>query len=96
LSLKGGPDLAVDGQGRPVIATQAGSPREGWSFVITRRRRDGHLDRTFGRHGWVDTRFPGSALPFAIEVDEKGRILVAGSMTKGKTHSIALARYLSR
>lgn len=96
LSLNIGPDLAVDARARAVIATQAGSPRNGWSFVITRRRSDGRLDRSFGRRGWVKTRFPGSALPFAIEVDERGRILVAGSMTKGKAHSVALARYLSR
>lgn len=96
LSLGVGAALGVDGRGRPLIATPVGNPRKEWKFMLMRRRSDGSLDRRFGHRGRVRTGFSGSALPSQVLIDGEGRILVGGSMDRGKRQGIALARYLSR
>ena len=52
----------------------------------------GRLDRTFGRDGQV-TAFPGGASGYAVALDARGRIVVAGYTTRGKA-DFAVARFL--
>jgi uncharacterized delta-60 repeat protein len=87
--------VAIDARGR-IVAAGTGESR---FFALARYKRNGHLDRSFGRHGRVITRF-GPAhdrVPFqtayAILIDSRGRIVVAGDAGYSGQHKFALARY---
>ena len=51
----------------------------------------GRLDRTFGRDGRV-TAFPGGASGYAVALDARGRVVVAGYTTRGNA-DFAVARF---
>jgi uncharacterized delta-60 repeat protein len=87
--------VAIDGRGR-IVAAGTGESR---FFALARYKRSGHLDRSFGRHGRVITRF-GPAhhrVPFqtadAVLIDSRGRIVVAGDAGYSGGSAFALARY---
>jgi len=56
-------------------------------MALSRYRRDGSLDRSFGRRGKVVTSLSGNALAVAIQRD--GKIVVGG----GANHAFVLLRY---
>ncbi|QWP77036.1 hypothetical protein J5226_01115 [Lysobacter sp. K5869] len=92
-------DLAVQDDGRIVLAGRAVDPRE-WPmrtrFAVARYGEDGRLDPGFGDGGRVLTsfadysRFDAEAQTLAIQAD--GRIVVAGGL--GGAYATAMARYL--
>lgn len=89
------PALAVDARGRPILATSEKEHRESWWSIVSRRLRNGRLDRSFGRGGRVSTHFPGYFSPSQVLIGGSGKILVGGAYSQGGRSGIALARYLS-
>jgi len=86
--------VAVDEQGRIVVASSAAQNMLDSSFVLTRYRSDGTLDPTFGDGNQVLSSFPGeSANANALAIQPDGRIVVAGSLATENTARFALARY---
>jgi uncharacterized delta-60 repeat protein len=91
--------LAVDGQGRIVVAGDA-QTASGTDFAVVRLKADGTqfegtLDSTFNGVGLQHFNFtPGGTdrdFPHALAVDGQGRIVVAGDTT-GNTSDFAVAR----
>jgi len=87
--------LVIQPSGKIVAAAAAG-PHESsdtivWRFVITRYRKDGTLDRTWGGDGKVRTDFPGGGWARGAAAQDDGKIVVAGGAGGG----FALARYLA-
>ena len=90
--------VAVQGDGRVVVAGSAWEPGTGQNFALLRYAVDGSLDPTFGGgDGWLTTDFGGYDSARAVTIQPDGRILVAG---EGQVaHSLrysdmAVARYL--
>lgn len=84
--------VAVQGDGR---ATVVGS-RNGHAFLITRLRRDGTPDRTFGHRGTKTIRFGGAsaATAQAVALFRDGRIVVGGTVTFGGVRRFTAVRLL--
>jgi len=87
--------LAVDRQGRALLATSEVVETGFCQFLVIRRNRDGSADMGFGRGGKVYTEFPGSAAADAILVGGRDRIVVAGTTTDpfSRRYGLALVRY---
>jgi uncharacterized delta-60 repeat protein len=87
--------VAIDSHNR-IVAAGTGESR---FFALARYKRNGHLDRSFGRHGRVITRFGPARhrVPFqaahAVLIDSRGRIVVAGDAGYSGNAKFALARY---
>jgi uncharacterized delta-60 repeat protein len=98
--------VAVDGRGRILLAGSFYTPQVGGgsagskhsAFVVGRLLPDGRMDRSFGRRGWLFTSLPRPLEldSTAATLDSKGRLLVAGFVTKpGQSNGgFAVARYL--
>ncbi|WP_328874619.1 calcium-binding protein [Streptomyces sp. NBC_00287] len=82
-----GYDLALQSDGRVVVAGSAGSG--GADFALARYNTDGSLDGGFGNGGRVTTAFAGEDLARGVQVQPDGRIVAAGR----SGFDIALARY---
>lgn len=79
-----GMDVAIDADDRVVVAGFAGSDvTRQYKFALARYNSDGTLDLSFGNNGLVLTSFPtsepSSEEAYALAIDSRGRILVAGS-----------------
>jgi uncharacterized delta-60 repeat protein len=96
---------AVDGRGRILLVGLLKPPRRGrhgegqgpGAFMVGRLLADGRPDPTFGRHGWIITRFPGSLEVTSADgtLDDQGRLVVAGSTAgHGPYGGFVIARYL--
>jgi uncharacterized delta-60 repeat protein len=96
---------AVDAKGRILLAGFVGSPvsepakgQPRSSFVVARLLPDGEVDRSFGQKGWIFSRLPGrlELTSAQASLDSKGRLLVAGTVTKPRhlDGAFILARYL--
>jgi uncharacterized delta-60 repeat protein len=94
---------AVDSRGRVLLvgyreSNDAGAGLQPSAFVVGRLSADGRLDRSFGRNGWIVTRLPRplDLLYARGTLDSKGRLLVAGMVTKPghEDGAFAVARYL--
>jgi len=85
--------LAIDGQGRIVVAGFSADPDYTFSqFALARYKSDGNLDTTFSNDGIVITNFEGSyEAASALAIDKADKIVVAGYATS----DFALARYNS-
>src|SRR6185295_9734172 len=87
--------VALQSDGRVVVASQANRGALGTDFALERYNCDGTLDTTFDGDGKVTTDFSGAtdhALAVAIQTD--GRIVAAGySSTNSILSDFALARY---
>jgi len=90
--------LVIQPNSRIVGAGHAGPHEYGeaveWRFVLTRLRADGTLDRTFGRHGKVSTRFAGGAFAIDATAQPDGKVVVVGGAGASNTEAFAVARYL--
>lgn len=94
--------IAVQGDGKIVVAgtfsDQLTVPADG-DFALTRYNSDGSVDDTFGLHGGVLADFfngSSSAAAFAIAIDSKGNLVVAGRANQGSNPSeFAVARFTS-
>ena len=87
--------LALESDGRIVVAGGAGfgGPNERWALV--RYDTDGSLDSSFGTDGTVLTDFsPAPDVPFGLAIQPDGRIVTAGAARLGRPNTVwALARY---
>ncbi|HYQ01711.1 MAG TPA: hypothetical protein VER96_23720 [Polyangiaceae bacterium] len=65
-------------------------------FTVLRFTRDGELDTSFGSAGIVTTQVgDGADVARAIAVDDKGRVVVAGSASGATSLDFAVVRYLA-
>lgn len=93
--------IGVDDRGRPLVAGDiAATPRKRSRFFLMRLTSTGRTDGSFGRHGWVETRFGTGrdAVGQQILIDRRGGIVVGGALFEpgpSAKYKIALARYLS-
>ncbi len=89
-----GPLMAIHASGRVVLA---GAPRLGGirRFALARYNQDGSLDTRLGGNGVVLTDFPNAleAVTGDCAIDDRGRIVVAGSAKTAAGWQFALARY---
>jgi uncharacterized delta-60 repeat protein len=84
--------VAIQPDGKIVVAGLANHPERGWDFAVARYEPDGTLDDSFDGDGRLTTDFddgPDGASALAMQPD--GRILVAGE----STGDFASARYES-
>jgi len=93
-----GTGIAVQPDGKIIVAGYIFSPSEIADFALARYNRDGSLDKSFGTGGKVTTDFfrdPDAA--FAITIQPDGKIILAGIANRSFSTTIAayfaLARY---
>jgi uncharacterized delta-60 repeat protein len=91
-----GRDVAVQTDGRILLAGWVANATGGTHFALARYTSDGSLDGSFGSDGLLTTAFPGfpqaQALDMGLQPD--GRILVAGgAYANDGSEQFALARY---
>jgi uncharacterized delta-60 repeat protein len=83
-------DVAVQRDGKIVAVGTQNQTASGSEF-LARYDNDGTLDSSFGAGGKVTTGFTA---PYAVALQDDGRIVAAGSTGSGPTHGdFALARY---
>jgi uncharacterized delta-60 repeat protein len=93
------PDLAIQKNGKIVVAAGARPPRatglDRWDFdfVLGRLLPNGALDRRFGHNGVVRDDFGSSAFGQAVAVQPNGKLLIAG-MVGDLADDVGLARHL--
>jgi len=80
--------LAIQPDGKIVVAATAGTPGTNSLFAVLRYDPDGRLDRSFSRDGRVAAAVPGGGVARAVSLQADGRIVVAGS---AGAHSIEFA-----
>ncbi len=96
-------DIAIQQDGKIVVAGTLGSET---GFKVVRYLANGMLDESFGEAGHVATRFPWKRFPHVpplylgatgreVEIDDQGRILVAGSISNYPSANFAVTRYTS-
>lgn len=98
--------LAVDRRGRVLLggtmygAKEVRDPRDGTRrhpsfFALVRLGADGRLDRRFGPHGRIATRFGSLRIrQSSLLLDSRGRAIAVGSYRgDGETRGLAVARY---
>jgi uncharacterized delta-60 repeat protein len=87
--------VAIDDKDRIVAAGWA-TVDNSRQFAVARYNSDGSLDTTFGEGGRVVTDFDSSLREeiFALRIDNRGRIVVAGdALVDGRDYEFAMARY---
>lgn len=65
-----------------------------WYFGAFRYLPNGDLDQSFGEGGWVKNNLGSFERPWAVEVQDDGRIVVAGESDCPYAMCFTLARYL--
>jgi uncharacterized delta-60 repeat protein len=85
-AVNGRPAIAIQPDGKIVIACGVGNPRR---FGLARYDARGALDPTFGEGGKVRTRFAKGSTAHAVALQRDGKIVAAGS----SGGDFALARY---
>ncbi len=87
--------VAVQADGRIVVAGFSSEPGSEPDFALARLQPDGSLDATFGTDGQVTTGFGGGTGDYAAAaaIQPDGRIVVAGWTSDGSDADFALARY---
>jgi uncharacterized delta-60 repeat protein len=88
--------VAVQSDGKIVVAGSANPGTTGYDFALTRYNTDGNLDPTFGVSGTVLTDFAGGDdHAQAIVIQSDGKIVVGGYSYEGPAtgFDFALARY---
>ena len=86
-----GRSVAIQSDGKVLVAGQSGSSTYGYKFALARFNSDGSLDTTFDGDGRVLTSFSSSSYGRSVAVQADGKILVAGTTVS----QFALARYNS-
>jgi uncharacterized delta-60 repeat protein len=87
--------VAVQSDGKIVVAGSTQDPVQGDNFAVVRYTSDGRLDTGFGDGGKVTSDFGGqSDIATAVVIESDGKIVVAGTSHGTATgDDIALARY---
>src|SRR3954449_4640609 len=91
-----GQAVAVQADGKIVVAGSSDEGATGSDFALARYNGDGTLDSSFSDDGKQTTAFAGSSNDFgsAVAVQPDGKIVVAGNSAQGATNEhFALARY---
>jgi uncharacterized delta-60 repeat protein len=97
VKVEAGVEGLLSGPGGTVYAAGYASGR----FMVARLRRDGHLDRSFGKAGLAlldagGRRSCGCSVGEGLARDRRGRILVSGSLLsrrRGAHRDVAVARF---
>lgn len=85
-------DVAIDGNGKIVVAGSTNDPVTGSDFAVARYNNNGLLDTSFGVGGLQHTDFNTSGdNANAVAIDRAGRIVLGGSSAL----DFAVVRYLS-
>jgi uncharacterized delta-60 repeat protein len=87
----GAASVAVQGDGKLVVAGFASEPGGDRQFAVARYAPDGSLDTTFGTGGKTTTVFPGGSQASGLAIQADGKPVVVGSSLGGLT----LVRYTS-
>jgi len=93
-----GTGIAVQRDGRIVVAGASDRPGTRYDFTVARYLPDGTLDAEFGAGGWVSTDFllSGNDVGQAVALQPDGKIVAGGWAYGGpRLHDFALARYLA-
>lgn len=87
--------VAVQDNGKIVVAGWADSQEFSTNFALVRYNSDGSLDSTFGKNGKVTTDIAGDDYADAVAIQSNGKIIVAGIVfnTVKDNSDYALARY---
>jgi len=85
--------VALQKDGKIVVAGTADAGVTTGDFAVLRYNRDGSLDSTFGTGGKVTTNFGGSDAGLGVILQKDGKIVVAGGADAGVTSDFAVARY---
>lgn len=89
----------IDSEGRIIVVGDSSQPT-GYRFAVTRLKRDGTKDTTFGDGGTVLTAFPSyrDSKATGVTIQPDGKIVVVGSTgdhaISQKNFDFAVARYL--
>jgi uncharacterized delta-60 repeat protein len=87
-------DVALQGDGRIVVAGQAATGPAPWGdFALARYKPNGSLDPTFSRDGKRTTDFGGYDGALGVAIGKKGKIVAVGFGRSGHPGDFALARY---
>ena len=87
-------DVAVQPDGKIVVAGRSAASAVAFDFALVRYKVDGTLDPTFSGDGLVTTDFgAGIATARALVIQLDGKILVVGDAEVGIATDFALARY---
>jgi uncharacterized delta-60 repeat protein len=87
--------MTVQSDDKLVVAGRTGEYPE-FDFGLIRYSSDGQLDQSFGTGGKVTTNLNSSDYAFAVTLQPKGRIVIAGLSFNGANNDFAVARYLGR
>jgi uncharacterized delta-60 repeat protein len=91
---EGASALALQPDGKPVIAGRSGETVTGGDFLVARYNPDGSLDSGFGQGGHVLTDFGSDAdRARAVAIQPDGKIVAVGQTTVGGTNDFAVSRY---
>lgn len=85
-------DVAVDRSGR-VLFAGFGSADGRTHMIVGRLRRNGELDRNFGRRGIARAFTDSPSAGTSIHVDRLNRPVIAGYVRRGESERFALARF---
>src|SRR2546423_1755792 len=86
--------VAVQPDGKIVVAGPTVVSGKGWSFGVVRYNPDGTLDPGFGAGGKVVTGIgTGDDTPTAVALQQDGKIVVAGSSASIGRSDFAVVRY---
>ena len=89
-----GQSVAVQSDGKIVVAGYAYTGFDGTSLAVARYNADGTLDASFGTSGKLTTDFyGGNDAAYSLAVQSDGKIVVAGCTQEGDSDLFALARY---
>jgi uncharacterized delta-60 repeat protein len=85
----GGNSVALQSDGKIVVAGVSGNPVVGPDFTLLRYNPDGTIDSTFGSGGRITNDFPGENEALAVAVQPDGKIIAAGRVN----NDMAILRY---
>ena len=87
-----GHTLALQADGKLVVAGSVDVGNDGYNFALARYRSDGRLDTSFGSSGHLTTDFGGHDHGSALTLQPDGKLVLAGYSWDG-SGNLALARF---
>jgi len=86
--------VALQSDGKIVVAGQSDSGANGYDFAMLRLNSDGNLDPTFNGTGKVTTNIGGYDVANSVALQSDGKLVVGGSSYNGTNYaSFAVVRY---
>lgn len=87
--------VAIQTDGKIVVAGHSSSPITGRDFVCARYLTDGTLDSTFGTTGIIttDLQIGSDDVAYDLAIQTDGKIVLAGSSDNGSKKDAAIVRY---